>query len=62
MLLQSQNGFWGIFVGIPRHQKGCLIYVHITGKIISSHDIIFDGNYSNALAYTPRPYSETLTT
>ena len=43
---QSQKGFRGIFVGIPQHQKGCLIYVPSTWKIISSRDIVFDGGKS----------------
>ena len=34
---QSQKGFCGIFVGIPQHQKGYLIYV-------SSHDMVFGKN------------------
>ena len=34
---QSQKGFCGIFVGIPQHQKGYLIYV-------SSHDMLFGKN------------------
>ena len=33
---QAQNGFRGIFVDIPEHQKGYLVYVPSTRKIISS--------------------------
>ena len=33
---QAQKGFRGIFVGIPEHQKGYLLYVPSTRKIISS--------------------------
>ena len=39
---QAQNVFRGILVGIPQHQKGYLVYVPITRKIISSYDIVFD--------------------
>ena len=57
---RSQNIFNGIFVGIPQHQKGYLIYVPITHKIVSSHDVVFYETSYSALAYTPRPYSEAL--
>ena len=33
---QAQKGFRGIFVGILEHQKGYLVYVHSTRKVISS--------------------------
>ena len=38
---QSQRGFRGIFVGIPQHQKGYLVCVPITRKIISSYDVFY---------------------
>ena len=31
---QAQKGFRGIFVGIPQHQKGYLVYVPSTRKVI----------------------------
>ena len=31
---QTQKGFCGIFVGIPQHQKGYLVYVPSTRKVI----------------------------
>ena len=40
--------------------KGCLVYVPSTRKIISSYDVVFDESFSNALAYTPQPYSEAM--
>ena len=49
---QAQKGFHGIFVGIPHHQKGHLVYVTSTRKIISSYDVVFDERFSSALAYT----------
>ena len=58
---QAQKGFRGIFVGIPEHQKGHLVYVPSTRKIISSYDVVLDESFSSALAYTSRPYSETMT-
>ena len=54
---QAPKGFRGIFVGIPEHQKGYLVYVPSTRKIISSYDVVFDEIFSSALAYTSRPYS-----
>ena len=39
---KSQKGFWGIFVGIEKHQKGYFIYITSTRKIVSSYDIVFD--------------------
>ena len=39
---QAQKGFRGIFVGIPEHQKGYLVYVLSTRKITSSYDVVFD--------------------
>ena len=53
---QAQKGFRGIFVGIPEHQKGYLVYAPSTRKIISSYDVVFDESFSSALAYTSRPY------
>ena len=57
---QAQKGFLGIFVGIPQHQKGYLVYVPSTRKVISSYDVVFDKSFSSASAYTSRPYSESM--
>ena len=57
---QTQKGFRSIFIGIPQHQKGYLVYVPSTRKILSSYDVVFDESFSNALAYTPQPYSEAM--
>ena len=57
---QAQKVFCGIFVGIPQHQKGYLVYVPSTRKIISSYDFVFDESFSNALAYTSQLYSEAM--
>ena len=38
---QAQKRFRIIFVGIPHHQKGYLVYVPRTRKIISSYDVVF---------------------
>ena len=54
---RSKNGFRVIFSGIPQHQKGYLIYVSSTQKIVFSHDIVFGESFSNALAYISRKYS-----
>ena len=53
-----QTGFRGIFVGIPHHSKGYLVYVTSTRNIISSYDVVFDEMFLIALAYTTQPYSE----
>ena len=57
---QAQKGFRGIFVGIPQHQKGYLVYVTSTIKVISSYDVVFDESFSSALSYTSRPYAEAV--
>ena len=58
MLPQAQKGFRGIFVVIPQHQKGYLVYVSSTRKVISSYDVLFDESFSSALSYTSQPYAE----
>ena len=57
---QPQKIFCGIFVGIPEQQKGYLVYVPSTRKVISSYDVVFDESFSSAFAYTSRPYSEAM--
>ena len=57
---QSQKVFRVIFVGTPQHQKGYIIYVPSTRKIVSSHDVVFEEILSSVLAYTSRTYSEAL--
>ena len=57
---QAQKGFYGIFVGITEHQKVYLVYVPSTGKIVSPYDVVFDESFSSTLAYTARPYSESM--
>ena len=46
---QSQKGFCGIFVVIAQHQKGYLVYIPSTRKIISSYDVVFDEIFSRSL-------------
>ena len=58
---QAQNRSHSIFIDIPQHQKGYLVYVPSTRKIISSYDVVFDESFSSALGYTSRPYSEPMT-
>ena len=57
---QAQKDFCSIFVGIPQHQKGYLMFVPITRKIIYSYGVVFDEKKSSALAYISRPYSEVM--
>ena len=47
-------------MGIPQHQKGYLVYVLSTRKVISSYDIRFDEIFVSALSYTSRPYAEAM--
>ena len=49
---QEQKGFCDIFVGILKHQKGYIVYVPITRKIISPYDIGFDESFSSTLEFT----------
>ena len=42
MCHQAQKGFCGIFMGIQQHQKGYLVYVPSTRKVILSYNIVFD--------------------
>ena len=62
MCHQSQKGFQSILVGITQNQKGCLVYVPIAQEMVYSHDFLFAKTFSSAIAYTPRPYSESLAT
>ena len=57
---QAQKGFRGILVGIPQHQKGYLVYVPITRKIISSYDAVLDESFSSGLAYMSQPCAEAM--
>ena len=57
---QAQKRFCSIFVGIPEHQKGYLVYVPSTRKLISSYNVVFDESVSSALSYTSRPYAEAM--
>ena len=57
---QAQKGFRSIFVVIPKHKKGYLVYVSSTRKIISSYAVVFHESFSSALAYTSQPYSEAV--
>ena len=57
---QAQKWFRGIFVGIPQHQKGYLVYLPSTIKVISSYDVVFDESFSSALSYTSRTYAEVM--
>ena len=57
---QAQKGFCVIFVGIPQHQKGYLVYVPHTRKIISSWNVLCYNSFSSAAADTSQPYSEAV--
>ena len=53
-----QKGFLVIFVGIPQHHKGYLIYKPSTRKIVSSHELVFEETFSSVIACTSGTYSE----
>ena len=57
---QAQKGFCSIFIGIRQHQKGYIVYIHSTRKIIYSYDVVFYESFSSELAYTSQPYSEAM--
>ena len=50
--------FQGIFIGIPQHQKGYLVYVPHKSKIVSLYDVVFDESFSSMLEYMSQPYAE----
>ena len=60
MCHQAQKCFCGIFVGIPQHQKGYLVYVPHRQKIVSSYHVLFDEIFSSALAYKSQLYAEAM--
>ena len=60
MFHQAQKGFFSIFVGIPQLQKGYIVYVPSTRKIISSYDVVFYERFSSELAYMSQPYLEAM--
>ena len=47
---QAQKGFRSISFGITEHQKGYLVYVPSTRKIMYSYDVVFDGGVRLTLA------------
>ena len=57
---QAQKGFCSIFVGIPEHQKGYLVYVPSTRKVISSYNVVFGKSFVSALSYSSQPYAEVM--
>ena len=54
---QAQKGFRSICVGVTQHQKGYLVYVPSTRKIISPYDVVFGEKYSSTLSYTSQLYA-----
>ena len=57
---QAQNSFCSIFVGITQHQKGYILYVPGTRKIIYSYDVVFHESFSSTLAYHSQPYAKAM--
>ena len=60
MCHQAQKDFRGILIGIPQHQKGYLVYVPSTRKIISSYDVVFDESFYSTLVYMSQTYVEVM--
>jgi hypothetical protein len=52
-----QRGMRGIHVGVPRNSKGYLVYVPSMGKIYTSADVYFDGNFNSTLLYEQNKFS-----
>ena len=50
---EPQRGFRGIFVGLPRHSAGYLVYTPSTNKIYKNLDVYFDEDFRSTLAYGP---------
>ena len=57
---QAQKGFRGIFVEIPQYQKGYLVYIPSTRKVISLNEVKFDESFVSALSYSSQPYAEVM--
>ena len=57
---QAQKGFCRIFVGIPQHQTGYLVYVPSTRKVILLYDVAFDESFSSAFSYRSQLYAEAM--
>ena len=47
-------------MGITQHQKGYLVYVPSTRKVILLYNVVFDESFSSGLSYTSRPYAEAM--
>ena len=60
MRYPAQKQFFGIFIGIPQHQKGYLVCVPHRRKIISSYNVVFGESFSSALTYTSQPYAKAM--
>ena len=56
----SAQVFCSIFIGIPQHQKGYLVYVTHRWNIISSYNVVFDKCFSSALEYMSQTYAEAM--
>ena len=57
---QAQKVFYSIFVGIPQHKKGYIVYVPKKRNIVSSYGIVFYESFSSALVYISQPYEEAM--
>ena len=45
MRQQAQKVIRGIFIGIPEHKKGYLVYVRSTRKVIPPYDVVIDKSF-----------------
>ena len=57
---QAQMVFCGIFVGIPQHQKGYIVYIPHIRNIVSSYDVVFGEIFFSVLSYTSQQYAEAM--
>jgi transposase InsO family protein len=57
---QTERGIRGIFLGLDTHQKGYVIYSPGSRTIIISDDVLFDEQFSSAIAHTWQKFQDGL--
>jgi hypothetical protein len=55
---QTERGLRGIFIGLDMHQKGYVIFCPGSRSIVISDDVIFDENFTSAIAQTWQNYQD----
>jgi uncharacterized protein YdcH (DUF465 family) len=57
---QTERGIRGIFIGFDMHQKGYIVYCPGSRIIVISNDVLFDEQFSSAIALTWQKYQDGL--